>query len=499
MTINNDTNGNFVNKTFFALHPLNIKYRDNAYVLYHTETGRWIKTNQSGKNIVELCDGKLSVQEIAFKIAQKLMLPEEDILESIVPFMKGAEEIKFLLEAEQNTYKKESIQTIDAHVKLDLWVHVTSRCNMKCPFCIQGGSKPENHKSLMNTSDYLSLFNDVKGVKRLKILFSGGEPFLREDIKELVTRCREIVGSEAYIVLISNGTGAEPEVYGLLSKYVDILQISLDGRSSNTNDIIRGEGSFEKTMTTVKYLRDIRAKNLWLSFTPTQYNIKDLASMVNFALRLNAAGLHVNSLMPGGCALDNYNKLVVDKNTLRQSRARMYHQYQSQMGWLRKHFGSKSELEAAPNFRLDPAAEPAGKLALLTKRYSCGMGRFLVSLDPMGNMYLCPSLHVDDFRYGNILENGFWGSYENMIKELPSIDVRGIDGCKDCDIRYICGGGCRARAYYLNKGIDKIDPNCNYDDYIDRMFTIAPYVVRTDQSFRIKATEQYNARSEKAC
>ena len=55
--------------------------------------------------------------------------------------------------------------------------------------------------------------------------------------------------------------------------------------------------------------------------------------------------------------------------------------------------------------------------------------------------------------------------YYNSISlnKCAELDVDSIDGCKDCPIKYICGGSCRARSFYEGGKIDSSSDFCRYE------------------------------------
>lgn len=79
----------------------------------------------------------------------------------------------------------------------------------------------------------------------------------------------------------------------------------------------------------------------------------------------------------------------------------------------------------------------------------CGAGRRCVSVSHDGSIYPCHMLHIPELRVGN----AFVDSGEDIRKGLASRPLQSVDevpGCKSCDIRYLCGGGCRARMMYAS-------------------------------------------------
>lgn len=139
----------------------------------------------------------------------------------------------------------------------DLWFQVAGTlCNLTCHHCFISCS-PKN-----NTFGFLS-FDDVKqrleesvalGVK--EYYFTGGEPFLN---KEMVSILVETLTYGPATVL-TNGTVFKDEWLATLrdaeadSLYSLEFRVSIDGFSPETNDPIRGEGTFDRAMKGVLQL-----------------------------------------------------------------------------------------------------------------------------------------------------------------------------------------------------------------------------------------------------
>jgi MoaA/NifB/PqqE/SkfB family radical SAM enzyme len=122
-------------------------------------------------------------------------------------------------------------------------IHVTNKCNLRCKYCY---SNLEDRFS-KNLPDFttLDLKRYIREMRRLGtrwIVFLGGEPLLRKDIGELI----HFVNQEGMLCeLVTNGTLIDRNIEQI--KDVDLLCISIDG-NVDTNDIARGNGSYERAL-----------------------------------------------------------------------------------------------------------------------------------------------------------------------------------------------------------------------------------------------------------
>ena len=166
----------------------------------------------------------------------------------------------------------------------DVVIAITYRCNSRCRMCNIWQIKEHNNEF---KSEYL--FNLPKSVRDVNI--SGGEPFLRADIFDVIRNITERC-PEANIIISTNGFATQL----ILEKTKELLKIkkdlgvaiSIDGMSQVHNQVRGIEGGFDKAMATLKGLRELGVKSLKLSFTLADYNSDELPKVYELADNLGA-------------------------------------------------------------------------------------------------------------------------------------------------------------------------------------------------------------------
>ncbi|MDO8507908.1 MAG: radical SAM protein [bacterium] len=131
-----------------------------------------------------------------------------------------------------------------------IW-EITNRCNYRCPHCIFS-STAKKPKDELSTGEVKKCIKDLKsaGITHLKI--TGGEPFLREDILELMIFADK-VGLKTDIS--TNASVIDDELASKLKKLnISMIHVGLDGCTPELNEIVRGEKSFERTTKGIKSL-----------------------------------------------------------------------------------------------------------------------------------------------------------------------------------------------------------------------------------------------------
>ena len=108
------------------------------------------------------------------------------------------------------------------------------------------------------------------------------------------------------------------------------------------------------------------------------------------------------------------------------------------------------------------------------KIVKCAIGDAEISISDTGDVYPCHLLHLPQFFAGNVKEKPLESIYKNSarLKECRNLTVSKVEGCRKCDIRFICGGACRARAFFEKDRIDVSDDFCEYEKlaFIDGLF-----------------------------
>ncbi len=153
--------------------------------------------------------------------------------------------------------------------KLNGTVIVTYRCNARCTMCnrYKAPSKPEEEISL-------------ETIKKLPPMYftniTGGEPFIRSDLKDIV---RELKKKSDRIVISTNGFFTD-RILDLAKEFPDIgIRISIEGLEQ-TNNAIRGlPDGFNRGYTTLKKLREMGMKDVGFGMTVQDVNAKDLCPL----------------------------------------------------------------------------------------------------------------------------------------------------------------------------------------------------------------------------
>ena len=159
----------------------------------------------------------------------------------------------------------------------DMCIITTYRCPMECKMC--NIWKNPTHKSQEITPEEIKMLPNVKFIN-----LTGGEPFIREDLEEIV----EVCFTKSPRVVISTSGWFEDRIIKLAKKFPNIgIRISIEGLSCK-NDELRGkEGGFDKGLRTLLRLKEMGLKDIGFGCTVSNSNSADMLSLYRLSKSLN--------------------------------------------------------------------------------------------------------------------------------------------------------------------------------------------------------------------
>ena len=170
--------------------------------------------------------------------------------------------------------------------KLNGTVIVTYRCNARCTMCsrYKAPSRPDEEIS-------------VETIKKLPPMYftniTGGEPFIREDLKDIV---RELNKISDRIVISTNGFFTD-RIIDLCKEFPNIgIRISIEGMEETNNEIRGLADGYNKGYTTLKKLREMGMKDVGFGMTVQDRNASDLVALYELSDKMGmefaTASLH---------------------------------------------------------------------------------------------------------------------------------------------------------------------------------------------------------------
>jgi molybdenum cofactor biosynthesis enzyme MoaA len=140
-----------------------------------------------------------------------------------------------------------------------LWFQIAGTlCNLRCNHCFISCS-PENHTlGMMTLEQFLPHLQDAVRLGVKEFYFTGGEPFANPDLLKILEATLQVGPA----TVLTNATLFSRQVVTQLISMRDAsiysleLRVSMDGFSPETNDPLRGHGTFKRIMRGIKLLLD---------------------------------------------------------------------------------------------------------------------------------------------------------------------------------------------------------------------------------------------------
>lgn len=153
---------------------------------------------------------------------------------------------------------------------------ITNRCNYRCKYCGRWKKK----KKELSTQQVFSVIDQLKLLGCKSIVFTGGEPLLREDMGLIIDYCKK---KGLFVGINSNGSLFKKRINEI--KNIDFLTLSLDG-PEKINDSLRVKGSYKGVIDAIETAKKSNI-NVSLTTVISRQNLKYLKNVLNLAKKYN--------------------------------------------------------------------------------------------------------------------------------------------------------------------------------------------------------------------
>lgn len=335
---------------------------------------------------------------------------------------------------------------------------LTYACNLQCVHCLSSSGRRDPRE--LTTDECEAVIDELQRMQVFYINIGGGEPTIRKDFWHLV---RYAVDHGVGVKFSTNGSGIDAEVAEQLaeSDYVDV-QISIDGADADTNDHVRGEGSFATAVQAMEHLQAAGFEGFKISVVMTRHNIPQVDEFKAMADHYGAQ-LRLTRFRPSGRGADSWEAL----HPTDQQQRELYH-------WLMDH---PDVLTGDSFFHLSALGEALPGLNL------CGAGRVVCLIDPVGDVYACPFVLHDEFLAGSVRdEGGFQKVWQESDLFTELREPQSAGACASCGHFDACQGGCMAAKFFTGIPLDGPDPECVLGHGEEAMDSVARAAVSKDHS-----------------
>jgi radical SAM protein with 4Fe4S-binding SPASM domain len=408
-------------------HHLIQRERKGSHLLIHPSKPRWIIINKLAYEILMLCDGKTNIDGIALNIANRSGKNKEEILSEVKEFLDNISSKSWLFSRPE----EDNLLNLDLTLKR-VQFNITEICNQFCIHCAAISERKREEELLKE--EIFNLIDKFADLKVETLIFSGGEPFLREDILETLEYASNHIHN---IIIGTNATLITPEISKRLSKIPVSIQISIDGSNPSIHDQIRGKGSFLKTMKGLELLMSEGFKDFIISTTVMGKNAMDISSILLLAREKGIKFVRFLPLQKIGRANKNWTDLSLSQSEQEQFYRKLY-------GGIIPSFPDIQISCGISGFTFQDNNEGM----------SCQVRSFL-AIASNGDVYPCPLLSEEQFCLGNVrnieIKKLVYSAKREKLQKTYLERAKRLDECCSCDWRGFCKGACPA-SVYLEKG-----------------------------------------------
>jgi len=418
---------------------------ERRYRLFNPLHATFALLNEPGRLIAAGANGTHSVSQLAAMLTRRSRtLPRDVAIKSVVRFVDRLAAQKLLYWDNQSPPPVLETTSIDRLE--EVWLNLTNRCNLRCLTCFKDAGSA--YESELGTKELVRLIDQLPALVTGRVILSGGEPLLRDDLDVVLDALAE---RNLAIFIITNGTLIDRRCAERLARLPRlVVQVSLDGSRPEVNDRIRGSGSFERALAGARRLAELGV-DVRIYPTVTRLNIDDLPGLQRLykTLRHDDRRFAFARFHPTGRGARHLRELYIPPGDFLERLARM------------KLDGARTP-DDEPRDRALSDYIPR-RVLYGVRKVNCGLGSGTLSIDADGTVYPCHWLHDPRFAAGNVRTSSLTQIYFDsaVLRRCRDLRVDGrITACTGCDLRYLCGGGCRARALAFTGDIAGLDPEC---------------------------------------
>lgn len=297
-----------------------------------------------------------------------------------------------------------------------VYIYLTNNCNQRCKHCY------------MYAGDIV--INEVEGTRWINVLdklkiqgykgvtFTGGEITVYKDFKDVIRHAHEI---GLVVTILSNGLLWTEDLIGSLHDSIDEIQISIDGYDDGSYFNVRQSHGFDKAMKCVKLFSDTGTR-VSIAVTPL-YDDLDL-----FIEKFESFAKQLMVEIPN--VFIKVNHELITGRSVKPTKEEN-NQYRKKLKGLVERL--------YPNYYTEGFVENYINNQIKT---NCGYGG--LSFSANGDVYWCNRIHEMNSKY-NIFRDDIKEIIEmsNRVRKTTAVD--NVSPCNECEIKYICGGGCRLK------------------------------------------------------
>jgi SynChlorMet cassette radical SAM/SPASM protein ScmE len=328
-------------------------------------------------------------------------------------------------------------------------LEITNRCNLRCKYCSHFTSAGDVNQDLLK-EEWLQFLSELNRCAVMNVCLSGGEPFYREDLKELI---KGIVRNRMRFNILSNGTLITDEMAAFLAstRRCDSVQVSIDGSIPITHDAFRGEGSFVKAINGIKSLQQYSV-SVSVRVTIHRQNVRDVEGIARLLLEeIGLPGFSTNSASYMGLCRKNAEQVQLtpeERSLAMETLLKLTKKYNDRIS------ADAGPLAEGRDWLEMERARREGKDRIPGRGYLISCGGVMSKMAVRADGVMVPCSQMPQSELGRINKDDLkevWQNHPELIRLRlrRNIPLSDFEFCRNCDYINYCAGGCPALAYTI--------------------------------------------------
>ena len=356
-------------------------------------------------------DGK-NIQEVEQILVKKWQIDGgqvEEIIFRLIAQILGKEFLRDATIREKSLFKAATL-------------NLTEGCNLRCATCLWNATVAGSDECSLN--DWIKFIGAFKDYGGQLITLTGGEPMMNPDCLQIMQNAKRL---SLNVVLLTNGMLVTKENAQIIGENCGEVRISIDGPDEETNDSVRGKGTFVKAVSAIRELSIYPQCCPSITMTPTP------ATLHSFRAKLRHFSEWIRKTISPDITFRVTRELENGRDLPLMSRLERL-MFQGEIidmcnDQLGKDYTHKVDAAGLiPNRRIFGC----GVAELFTVRANGDIKLCAYAPDPFGN--------IKDMKDGSVF---LCELTEKLGQLIRANRVEMIYPCNNCDLRFFCGGKCR--------------------------------------------------------
>lgn len=332
---------------------------------------------------------------------------------------------------------------------LTIWLHITDRCNLRCSYCylphVREDMASETGRAAIDATFRSAIAN---GFKQLKLKYAGGEPLVRFPLIVELHRYAQTLAEKHGVglegVVLSNGTLLTAEIVKSLKSLGLRLMISMDGLGQH-HDAHRpyagGRGSFADVAEAIDLaLANGLTPNI--SVTVSSRTVDGLADVIAWISDRDLP-FSLNFYRENDLSLSaSHEDMRLDEQKVINGMLATFKVLENNM----------------PRQPVLGGIIDRANLSV-SHTHTCGVGQNYLVFDQNGQVAKC-QMHIRKPITDVHVTDPLAVIRADQIG-IQNISVEEKEGCKTCEWKHWCTGGCPLATYRATGRYDVKSPNCN--------------------------------------